>query len=610
MPAPAQLLDPVVEVETPEQVLVSYALAGPAARGTAVLVDFLVIACAYVALIWLSGAVIEFVGLRTKLAGFEWATLLFIVGQFVLQWGYYVFCEATFDGQTPGKRLLGLRVVRLGGGGVDAGTSAARNLVRVLDQQPGFLYAVGLLASLFNRNNQRLGDMVAGTIVVRERAVGAGLRRTRRATPVDAASVAAAPAVPHLADASFALLDTFLTRADGFDEASRMRLASALALKLGIEAPAHDLLPALRALHARELVAPRGPTAVRSDLGGRREEWALVAEGRERWDAFAQRLAQVRRTGLGNLGEDDVTTFVDDYRTVAADLARLRTADRGRGGDAVYALSRLVAAGHNLIYRRPTQTIGRVLQFITHDVPAEVLRSWRPVVLAAVLLFVPAIVTAVAIVRDPSLAEALVSPGLMQRAEEGLRRANTGGEYLEDGQPVGPVLAGLITTNNVQVTYVAFAGGLTAGVLTVFALIGNGVAAVGAGVGYYVSKGIGGQIFGFVAAHGVLELAAICIGGGAGFLLAAAMLIPGDRTRREALVANGARALHLVACATLFLLVAGAIEGNISPADLPNATKYGVAALTAVAMIGYLSLGRSAPASESSRGTATATAGN
>lgn len=592
MARPASVLDPVVDVETPEQVVVSHTLAGPGARGAALLVDLAVTVGAYVLVAWLAGAVVRNLGLgRSRLVD-EWGVALFLAGQFILQWGYHVVCEATFDGQTPGKRLLRLRVVRLGGGGIDLGASAARNLLRVVDMQPGLVYAVGILSSVVTRNNQRLGDLVAGTIVVRERPLALRIPPAPVAAPEG--EPVPALAAPRLDDATFALLDTFVARAAGYAPDARARIAGALAAKCALPAGARDAEAALRELHAREVAARAVVVPVRSDAGGRREEWALVAEGRERWDAFAAQLERVRRTGLARLDEEAVTRFVEDYRAVAADLARLRTADRGRGGDAVYALSRLVAAGHNLIYRRPTRTLARAWRFVALDVPAEVRRSWRPILAAALLLFVPAIVTGVAVASRPALGERILGPGMVARAEGGKLRANTGADYLGDTEIGGPLMATGITTNNVRVTYVAFAGGILFGVGTVLALVFNGIAALGAGVGYYVSQGIGPQILGFVAAHGVLELAAICIGGGGGLLLATALLLPGDRTRREALVEYGARALHLVACATLFLLVAGTIEGNISPSAMPDSGKYGVAVLTFVAMVWYLRAGRGA----------------
>jgi uncharacterized membrane protein SpoIIM required for sporulation len=206
---------------------------------------------------------------------------------------------------------------------------------------------------------------------------------------------------------------------------------------------------------------------------------------------------------------------------------------------------------------------------------------------------VPAIGTIVAIVRTPALAERMLPAGMIERAEAGKQRGNTGADYLPNGEDEkGSVLSAFLMTNNIRVALVAFAGGITAGVLTVYALVFNGIAALGAGVGLYITRGIEGQILGFVAAHGVLELSAICLAGAAGLLLATAILVPGDRTRREALAANGLRSLHLVACVVIFLILAGLIEGNISPSKLPDSAKFATAAITAVGMLWYLSLGR------------------
>jgi uncharacterized membrane protein SpoIIM required for sporulation len=231
------------------------------------------------------------------------------------------------------------------------------------------------------------------------------------------------------------------------------------------------------------------------------------------------------------------------------------------------------------------------------------------VLVASALLYVPAVGTIVAIVRDPALATRMLPASMIARAEEGQQRGQSGADYLPNGEDErGSALSAFLMTNNIKVALMAFAGGITAGVLTVYALIFNGIAALGAGVGLYITKGIGKQILGFVAAHGVLELTAICIAGAAGLLIATAMLMPGDRTRREALAANGVRSLHLVACVVLFLVMAGLIEGNISPSKLPDSAKYATAVITAIWIGWYLSLGRddeggdaNAPASTTAR---------
>jgi uncharacterized membrane protein SpoIIM required for sporulation len=153
-------------------------------------------------------------------------------------------------------------------------------------------------------------------------------------------------------------------------------------------------------------------------------------------------------------------------------------------------------------------------------------------------------------------------------------------------------MASQIIANNVQVTFGAFAFGITAGIGTVLLLVMNGVS-FGGVLGLYQSKGILRLIVAFVAPHGVLELTAVCIAGGAGFLLAAALLMPGRRTRKRALIENGQRAIRLVAAATVLLLVAGTLEGFVSPIpSWPLSAKLAVSAVTVVLLVLYLSSGR------------------
>jgi uncharacterized membrane protein SpoIIM required for sporulation/uncharacterized RDD family membrane protein YckC len=580
-------LDATLDVETPEQVVVSYTLAGIGTRGAAALIDLLLMLVLTVTLWYAVSSMNGLLPAIKRVGRGGWATAVMILGQFLILWGYFVTFEAVWDGQTPGKRLLGLRVVRNGGGGVDVGASAARNLIRFIDFLP-FGYFVGMITIIANQRNQRLGDLVAGTIVVRERLLRHAPSRASASVPTDDG----AAVIATLDDERFALLDRFVNREATLDDASRSRIAAALVERLGAQVRT-DAVAALRILHQRELLARRSLRPTASASGARREEWAVVAEGRSRWDAFSTELTSTRRRGLNALSEDEVTAFVASYRDVATDLARLRTADRGRGSDAVFMLSRLVSAGHNLLYRRPSQGLARVGRFMARDVPREIRRSWRHVVVATALVFVPAFATIYAIVRQPALAARMLPEGMIARAEDGQRRGNTGADYLPDGEErKGSAMSAFLMTNNIRVSIVAFAGGITAGVLTVWALVFNGIAALGAGVGLYITKGIGGQILGFVAAHGVLELTAICISGAAGLLLATAMLVPGDRTRREALAANGARSLHLVACVVMFLIMAGLIEGNISPSKLPDSAKYATAVITAIFIAWYFSLGR------------------
>jgi uncharacterized membrane protein SpoIIM required for sporulation len=150
-----------------------------------------------------------------------------------------------------------------------------------------------------------------------------------------------------------------------------------------------------------------------------------------------------------------------------------------------------------------------------------------------------------------------------------------------------PVMAGQIIANNVQVTFLAFAGGIIGGAGTVATLVFNGVF-LGAVFGLFAAYGLGGHLLEFVLPHGVLELTAICIAGGAGLYLGSALVMPGRATRAAALVERGREAISLVAGAGVLLVCAGLIEGFVSPAALPFAVKAGVSALSAVVLALYL----------------------
>ena len=193
--------------------------------------------------------------------------------------------------------------------------------------------------------------------------------------------------------------------------------------------------------------------------------------------------------------------------------------------------------------------------------------------------------------RDAEAATAFLPPAMFDRAEDGVRAAREGEGYVDVPEIYRPTMASSIIANNLQVAFLAFASGITAGVMTVWVLVSNGLS-IGAVLGLYVSKGIGSLILAFIAPHGVLELFAICLAGAAGLLIGAAIFVPGDRTRRRALVENGRRAASLVAGATFLLLFAGLIEGFISPIPWwPLELKLTVSAVTALALYAYLRQG-------------------
>ena len=166
-------LSTTVDVETPELVVLSYTVAGPGSRTAAALIDYLICIGVLVALLV---GLAQFdgpsprAGARNARSG-VWITAVLSILQWAALWLYYVLFEAFSDGQTPGKRMMRLRVVRDGGLAITVAASAVRNLVRIVDMQPIVMYVVGFISMVLNRQGKRLGDLAAGTLVVREDAV-------------------------------------------------------------------------------------------------------------------------------------------------------------------------------------------------------------------------------------------------------------------------------------------------------------------------------------------------------------------------------------------------------------------------------------------------------
>ena len=591
-----------VDIETPELVTFSYTIAGVGSRVAAALIDYLLCLVLFIALL----ITLAFVG-ANRLVSFggtsseAWALAIVVLGQFFILWGYYVLWEGLADGQTPGKRYMRLRVVSDGGYSVSFAGSAIRNLVRILDMQPLFTYGVGIGSIVLTKQGKRLGDLAAGTLVVREQVVresGIGNRESveRRGTTT-AQPVAAAVRHARLNDDEYAVLERFIERRESLDPARRAVLATRLVERFSSALSGHPAVAGgpsdqLFELYADERQARASGAVVGRETGAARERHAIVASGTPRWSSFAKQLDRAQRSGLKSLGEDGVRDFVAEYRDLAADLARLQTAARGREREEVFYLSRLMAGAHNLLYRGRSLTFKDVWRTFAVDAPREVRRSLGPIALAAGLLFGPAAIAYTAVVRDPGVARVFIPTAMLDRAEDGVRRAKTGRGYISDPELFRPVMATSIIANNVQVTFAAFAMGIAFGIGTVIVLVTNGVS-LGGVFGLYASKGIASLLVKFVAPHGVLELSAICIAGGAGFLLAAGLLVPGNRPRSEALRANARRAVRLVAASTVLLLIAGTLEGFVSPIETwPLAWKLAVSASTAVFLVIYLSGGR------------------
>lgn len=223
-------LDTVAEIETPEHIRFRYQLAGPGRRMMAYLIDLAIRAIFVTVLVLI---------LRLSSLGFGdgFSTGAILLVLFAVEWGYYVLWESLWSGRTPGKRSMHLRVLKEGGYPTGFLDIALRNLLRAADFLP-MAYSIGLVVMGLDPRFRRLGDMVAGTVVVVEDPGRLGHALVVHPPP-SAAELAALPARPDLSSADLEALDLFLRRVGTLNPAREQELADivapAYARRLGLQ---------------------------------------------------------------------------------------------------------------------------------------------------------------------------------------------------------------------------------------------------------------------------------------------------------------------------------------------------------------------------------------
>src|SRR5213083_1535455 len=251
-------------VETPEHVEVHFDLAGVGSRAAAAIIDTVLIVLGLLAL-WIAGSALG--GLSGGGEPTGWALAAVILLSFFTFFGYFALFEALNGGRTPGKQALGIRVVMETGHAVTPTAAIVRNLVRLLDCYfPLLPFLPGLVMVFLHPRNQRLGDLAAGTIVVRDRPVDWGLGPLPPPTAVPD-PVETGP--PELSDDEFRLLDQFLARSGQLDPALQVRLATELARRFQDRIPRRttDADVYLTTLHAEEQRKRRSRFATRAQSG-------------------------------------------------------------------------------------------------------------------------------------------------------------------------------------------------------------------------------------------------------------------------------------------------------------------------------------------------------
>jgi uncharacterized membrane protein SpoIIM required for sporulation len=306
----------------------------------------------------------------------------------------------------------------------------------------------------------------------------------------------------------------------------------------------------------------------------------FIDQRKSAWERLEDLLKLLDSTSLRRLHREEVRELGRNYRRTASDLAIARA--ESRDPRLINYLNSLVIRAHGRIYQADAQGSARIRGFFARDFPETFRRTWRYTAVAFGVFLIFGVIGFLGTKYDPEFSELVgVSPSFRELYIE------TKTHWWEDLNEANQVGASWILTHNIQVTISTFAFGALFGVGTLFFLAYNGIQ-IASVLALTYRAGFGNDLLTFMVAHGVIELSCIFIAGGAGLLIGSALLMPGDLSRADALKSRGKDAVRLMMGVAVLLVVAGIIEGFISPAPISPKIKFGIAAITGMALYSYL----------------------
>jgi uncharacterized membrane protein SpoIIM required for sporulation len=296
------------------------------------------------------------------------------------------------------------------------------------------------------------------------------------------------------------------------------------------------------------------------------------------WSKLETLLNQSAKSGLKSLSRSELQELSLLYRQTAADLAAIRE-DRGSVHFARY-VNQLLVRAHNTIYSGRRASPMAMFSFFWNTFPLIFRRNLKHCLLSLLIFLISGGVGAVLTYQNPDFKVKILGPEMVETIDRHQM-------WTHSIVGIKPLASSAIMTNNMSVSFTTFALGITAGVGTLYMMAFNGllmgVIAMACGL-----AGMSLQLWSFVAPHGVLELPAIFVAGGAGLRIAQGLLFPGVLPRRESLSRAGLEAVQLVLGTIPILIVAGLVEAFVSPTGLPVPLKFSMAGALFVLLAAYL----------------------
>ncbi len=302
------------------------------------------------------------------------------------------------------------------------------------------------------------------------------------------------------------------------------------------------------------------------------DERAFVEQRKDSWEQLGGILDRVKLRGIRLLEPDEIESLGPLYRQVVSDLAYART--QNAGPDLIDHLNDLAGRAHGTLYAQKPGQFRSIVTFMLRGFPELVRAQKRYVIAAALVFFIGSAVAVYIAASNPDQAGSFV-PGRLSSGPRG-----------EDGAPDPGMMSSFIMTNNIRVGILAFASGISAGVLPTYLLFRNG--AMLGDVAMTVTPAVGPvRFWSLILPHGFIELTAIFICGAAGYLVAVAVIAPGNMRRRVAIRKASRASLLLFAGTVPMFIIAGIIEGFVTPSVVPAWSKLAFSGLTLILLVVY-----------------------
>jgi uncharacterized membrane protein SpoIIM required for sporulation len=302
---------------------------------------------------------------------------------------------------------------------------------------------------------------------------------------------------------------------------------------------------------------------------------------RQEWDLLSS-LVEKAQLDVRRLSPREVERLASLYRAATSDLA-LAKRDFPRKEITQY-LNQLVARTHAVLYQGEPLALNRIRDFMTIGFPRLFRETFIFTLIAFMMFAIPATAVGISTAISPESAEWLL-PADVQQVIPIVQN-----KKLWTDIPVGerPFASSFIMQNNIRVSFLAFSSGLTGGLLTLWVLVENGLI-FGGLLGITGHYGVGSGLLAFVIGHGVIELSVTFMAGGSGLMLGWAILHPGLMRRRDALAQAAQKAVRLLGGAAPLLIIAGGIEGFISPSEtVPWQVKAAIGISSGILLYTYL----------------------